>query len=121
LRNAEGRLFNDKGDKKVWILWAEGRVNGDFETIGTPIGNIPKYDDLKILFDLHLGYDYTEGEYTEQFSIRIAKYIEKMTRMTRVFGIVKTPKAFKKELKDQIYRLEQAREDYGSVISPFEL
>jgi len=43
LKDESGNYLNSKLDKKVWILWAEGRVHHEFEAIKTPVGRIPKY------------------------------------------------------------------------------
>lgn len=120
LKNEKGKYCNDIPDKKVWILWADGRVNGDYEAIDTPIGRIPKYDDLKELFNKEMGKDYTREEYIEQFSIRIKKYLEKLDRMVSVFSKIEIPDAFRKEMDDQIARLKEAQAKYGDVASPFE-
>ncbi|NLW60123.1 MAG: phosphoenolpyruvate carboxykinase (GTP) [Firmicutes bacterium] len=118
LKNEEGKYLNGKLDKLIWILWAEGRVNGDYDAIETPIGRIPKYEDLKALFKEHLNYDYTEEEYNEQFAIRITKYLEKMDRMTKAFSHIKLPEAFAAEMEAQIKRLEAAKATYGDVATP---
>ncbi|GAH36283.1 unnamed protein product, partial [marine sediment metagenome] len=49
------------------VIWAEGRTQGDFDVIETPIGYLPKYDDLKALFKLELDKDYSQEDYIEQF------------------------------------------------------
>jgi len=118
LKNAKGKYLNGKLDKLIWILWAEGRVNGDYEAIETPIGRIPHYKDLKALFKEHLNYDYSEEEYNEQFSIRITKYLEKMDRMTEAFSHIKLPQAFAAEMENQIKRLEAAKASYGDAATP---
>ncbi|MFX0093523.1 MAG: phosphoenolpyruvate carboxykinase (GTP), partial [Candidatus Hodarchaeota archaeon] len=46
LRDKKGNFYDDIIDKKVWLIWAEGRIHGDYEAITTPIGYIPKYEDL---------------------------------------------------------------------------
>lgn len=81
----EGRYTNSKLDKKVWILWAEGRIHSDYEAIRTPIGYLPKYDDLNRIFQNALGRNYTSEEYLQQFSLRISKFLEKTARMEQVF------------------------------------
>ena len=121
LKNAEGKYCNDIPDKKIWILWADGRVNGEYEAIETPVGRIPKYEDLKELFRKERDKDYTEKEYVEQFSIRIKKYLEKMDRMINIYSKINVPEKFTKELNDQIARLKEAQAKYGDVISPFDL
>jgi len=118
LKNAEGKFLNGKLDKKVWILWAEGRVNGDYDAIETPIGRIPKYEDLKALFKEQLNQDYTKEAYDQQFSIRISKYLEKMDRMTQAFSHIKLPAAFAAEMENQIKRLQEAKAKYGDVATP---
>jgi len=45
-----GKFLNGKLGKKAWLMWMEGRIHGDYEAIETPIGFIPKYNDLKELF-----------------------------------------------------------------------
>jgi phosphoenolpyruvate carboxykinase (GTP) len=81
----EGKYTNTKVDKKIWVIWAEGRVKGDYEAIKTPIGLIPHYKDLKQLFKAVFKRDYTEEEYIQQFSIRVSKYLEKIARMEQLY------------------------------------
>ncbi|MDK2933010.1 MAG: phosphoenolpyruvate carboxykinase [Clostridiales bacterium] len=122
LRNKEGQFTNGKLDKKVWVLWADGRVNGDYDAIETPVGKIPKYEDLVALFKSALNKDYSKEEYVEQFSIRIDKYLEKMSRMEKIFSKIEMPVAFTAQLKAQIQRLKDAKAKYQkSEVSPFEL
>lgn len=118
LKNDEGKYTNGKLDKKVWILWADGRVNGEFNAIKTPIGLIPEYEDLKKLFKDNLDRDYTEKEYNEQFSIRVDNYLAKMDRMQAIFSKIDMPEEFTAELNAQIARLQDAKAKYGSVIKP---
>ncbi len=121
LKDDAGEYLNGKMDKRVWLLWAEGRVYEEYEAIETLVGLIPKYEDLKTLFIRELGKDYTEAEYLQQFSLRVTKYLEKMERMSKIFKNVKMPAAFTEELKSQIERLKKARSKFKKdVISPFE-
>jgi phosphoenolpyruvate carboxykinase (GTP) len=121
LKDENGKFLNDKLDKKVWILWADGRINGEFEAIETPIGRIPEYEDLKVLFKDNLDKDYTKEEYIQQFSIRAEKYLEKMDRMKEKFSKIPMPEEFTAEMEAQTERLKEAREKFGDVISPFDL
>ena len=120
LKDVPGNYLNSKLDKKVWLLWAEGRVYSEFEAIETPVGLIPKYEDLKTLFIRELDKDYTKAEYIQQFSLRILKYLEKMERMSKIFENIQMPAAFTEELKAQIERLKETRTKFGEdIISPF--
>jgi phosphoenolpyruvate carboxykinase (GTP) len=82
----EGKYVNEKVDKKVWVLWAEGRVHGDYSAIKTPIGFIPFYEDLRQLFLNVFDKNYSKEEYEQQFGIRVDKYLEKWERMQEIFG-----------------------------------
>ena len=120
LKDEKGNYLTGKTYNKLWILWAEGRVNGDYEAIETPIGRIPKYEDLKEIAKRELKIDYTEEEYIKVFSLKVAKYLEKMERMIKIFGTIDMPVSFDKELKSQILRLQETRAKYGrEIISPF--
>ena len=120
LKDDAGKYLNGKMDKRVWLLWAEGRVHNEFKAIKTPVGRIPKYEDLKELFVRELKKDYSEEEYIQQFSLRAVKYLEKMERMSKIFENIKMPAAFTEELKAQIERLREIRIKFGEdIISPF--
>jgi phosphoenolpyruvate carboxykinase (GTP) len=82
----EGRYTNEKVDKKVWLLWAEGRIHGEYDAIETPVGYIPHYKDLRALFQQVFKREYTEKDYIQQFSIRVTKYLEKLERMEKLYG-----------------------------------
>lgn len=105
LKNKAGKFCNHKLDKKVWILWAEGRVHGDYDAIETPVGYIPKYEDLVPLFKSALHKDYSREDYDEQFTVRIEAYRAKWQRMADIFAKLDMPAQFKAELDAQIARL----------------
>ena len=120
LKDEAGKYVNDKMDKRVWLLWAEGRVYSEFEAVETPVGLIPKYEDLRTLFVRELNKDYAKAEYLQQFSLRVTKYLEKMERMIKIFENIEMPAAFTEELKTQNERLKLAKAKYGEeTISPF--
>jgi len=120
LKDESGNYLNSKLDKKVWLLWAEGRVHHEFEAIETPVGLIPKYEDLKKLFIRELNKDYTRVEYIQQFSLRIIKYLKKMERMSKIFENIKMSAFFNEELKAQTERLRETRTKFTEdIISPF--
>ncbi|MBT3321398.1 MAG: phosphoenolpyruvate carboxykinase (GTP) [Anaerolineae bacterium] len=120
LKNAEGQYMNEKTDKRVWALWAEGRVHGEYEAIETPVGLLPKYEDLKVLFDGAFDdRDYTLEEYNEQFSIRTDKYLAKLDRMEELFSSEDNmPEEFWTVLKSQRASLEALAGKLGTVVAP---
>lgn len=124
LKNTEGQYLNEKTDKRVWALWAEGRVHGDYDAIETPIGYIPKYEDLKVLFDGAFDdRNYTHDEYNEQFAIRTDKYLEKLDRMEELYSTEENmPEEFWDVLKSQRQSLKALAEKHGkAVVMPSEL
>ncbi len=124
LKDENGKYMNEKTDKRVWALWAEARVHGEYEAIETPIGRLPKYADLKALFDGAFNdRNYTQEEYDEQFSIRTDKYLAKLDRMEELFSSEENmPEEFWTVLKSQRAGLEALAEKFGkAVIAPSEL
>jgi len=121
LKDENGNYLTGKIYNKLWILWAEGRVNGEYKAIETPIGRIPKYEDLKTLFIRELNKDYTKAEYQKQFFLKLKKYLEKMEMMSKIFENIEMPAAFTEELKAQTERLRETRAKFGEdIISPFQ-
>ena len=118
-----GKFLNSKLDKKVWLMWMESRVHNEFDAIETPIGFIPKYEDIKKLFREVFGKEYTKEEYERQFSIRINKLLEKLERIRRIYSHENDlPVVFLQHLLQEETRLREAKEKFGKeIISPFEL
>jgi phosphoenolpyruvate carboxykinase (GTP) len=120
LKNAEGKYLNDILDKLCWLIWAEGRVHGDYKAIKTPIGYIPHHSDLKTLFRQYLDKDYKEQEYIEQFSIRPSKLLKKLDRIEAMYKKEKgVPSFFWNILKKQRNLLVELRNTFDcEEISP---
>ena len=107
-------------DKRVWVKWMERRVHGEVDAIEKPTGMIPKYEDLKSLFREVLDRDYTEQQYVEQFTLRIAENLAKLDRIEEIYKtkVPDTPEILFKTLNDQRQRLEEAKSKYGNYVSP---
>ncbi len=118
----DGKYLNGMLDKKVWVIWAEGRTHNDFDAIETPIGFIPKFEDLNHLFDIELNKIYTEDEYVEQFKIRITNLLEKLDRVEKMFKAEEDiPSFFWNSLNQQKLNLIEIKNKYNKdEISPFE-
>ena len=102
------------------MIWAEGRTQGDFGAIETPIGYLPKYQDLKILFKTELDKTYSEQDYIEQFSLRIDNLLAKLDRMNEMYKAEEdVPRFFWKILNDMEIKLQKLKENHGTaIISP---
>ncbi|MBM9613180.1 phosphoenolpyruvate carboxykinase (GTP) [Desulfobulbus rhabdoformis] len=78
-RGGEGSgLLGEKRDVHVWLGWLELYTHGDVEAIETPIGMIPKYEDLKKLFSEKINKEYPESLYTMQFSLYVDNVIARI-------------------------------------------
>ncbi|MCP4709998.1 MAG: phosphoenolpyruvate carboxykinase (GTP) [Planctomycetes bacterium] len=123
LKDKDGKYLNGMGDKLVWVLWAELRVNGDVEALRTPTGFIPKYEDLAGLFKEKLGQDYTREQYIEQFSYRIPGNLAKLDRVEKIYKekVPDTPQILFDTFDKVRGRLTEAQQKYGDVISPYDL
>jgi phosphoenolpyruvate carboxykinase (GTP) len=120
LRGKEGKYLNGVKDKHVWLKWMESRVNGEAGGIKTPIGYIPKYDDLKLLFKDVLGKEYSREDYNEQFKLRIPEKLAKIDRIKKIYHtkVFDAPHILMKTLDDQRIRLEECKSKYGDYPSP---
>ena len=118
-----GEFLSEKIDKKVWLIWMEGRVHNEYDAIETPIGYIPIYDDLKSLFKQIFNREYSRDLYERQFSIRVQKFLEKIQRMEKIYNEEgNVPEEFFKVMKDQKEKLLAFKTKYGKdIISPFEI
>jgi len=115
----EGRYTNEKVDKKVWVVWAEGRVHGEYGAIKTPVGLIPKYEDLRALFKQVFDRDYPEESYNLQFAIRVDKYLEKVARMKEIYKPEPNmPEEFWHVLNQQKTDLELVKAETGRSMVP---
>ena len=116
------RFLNEIVDKKVWLMWMEGRIHEEYESIETPVGLIPKYDDLKELFKQIFNKEYTKEDYEKQFSIRIKKLLERLDRIEAIYKEeLDVPEVFSEHIQQQRERLKEAKEKHGKeIISPFD-
>ncbi|MFX1236178.1 MAG: phosphoenolpyruvate carboxykinase (GTP) [Promethearchaeota archaeon] len=117
LKNNEDKYITGMLDKLVWVMWAESRFHGEFDAIKIPIGYIPKYEDLKLLFKEYLDEEYDKEDYVEQFSIRITKILEKLDRVESAYKKEKNmPDFFWNILNNQRTELTSLKETSGKEI-----
>jgi phosphoenolpyruvate carboxykinase (GTP) len=117
-----GQFLNKKTDKKVWLMWMEGRVHGEFEVIETPVGLIPRYKDVGGLFKKIFRSEYSREAYERQFSIRTAHFLARLSRMEEAYKKeADMPEEFWRQLENIRTRLhETASKCKKDVIAPFE-
>lgn len=116
------KFISQRVDKKVWVMWMEGRVHNEYDAIETPIGFIPKYHDLRILFQNIFSREFSQEEYEKLFSIRIQKLLEQLQRIEKIYHNEEgVPEEFHFHIHDQEKRLLHAQKKFQKdTISPFE-
>ncbi|MDY6904966.1 MAG: phosphoenolpyruvate carboxykinase (GTP) [Thermodesulfobacteriota bacterium] len=113
------KLLGEKKDVKVWLSWLERCAHGDVDVIETPIGKLPKYDDLKELFASLINKPYDYELYEKQFSLYIDNIVGRLDLQIdaykkedcipqKLFDILESQKTGLQELKDK----------HGSIVTP---
>ncbi|MEM3269982.1 MAG: phosphoenolpyruvate carboxykinase domain-containing protein, partial [Saccharolobus sp.] len=116
------KFLNSKEDKRVWVKWAVKRVENSVDAIYTPIGLIPYYEDLKVLFSKILNKDYSERDYEKQFTLKLGKYLEKTERIIKIYSSIDdVDEEVINELMEQKRRIMEYMKEYGESVSPFVL
>jgi phosphoenolpyruvate carboxykinase (GTP) len=112
-------LIGEKRDTKVWMrvmaLMHQGRV----ETIWTPIGRIPQYDDLRKLFKEVIDKNYEKEIYNKQFSLYLDNLINRVNMSINEF-------AKEKDMADEFFHvldtwhrdLAALKATIGSIVTP---
>lgn len=117
-RGGEGKgLLGEKRDVEVWLGWLERVVHGEVETIETPIGYLPQYEDLRELF---AGIDkaYPKALYDRQFALYVDNILARIELQKDAYRQEKhvPPRLF--EIYDeQTEGLEELKAKYGSIVS----
>jgi phosphoenolpyruvate carboxykinase (GTP) len=120
LKDENGKFLNEKTDKAVWLKWMELKFHGDVRAIQTPIGHIPRHEDLRRIFESLQGKAYSELDYLRQFSIRIDRFLHKMDRIAELYRtqVADAPELLFTILQDEVDRLKDAKSKYGGLVSP---
>lgn len=123
IRDKQGKYLTGMHDKRVWLKWMELRVYNDVGAITTPIGMIPRYEDLKKIFKDVLNKNYPETLYNEQFLIRIPENLAKIERIFEVYeaNAIDIPDMVFAKLDGQRKRLEALKSKVGEYIIPSQL
>ena len=118
----EKTLLGEKRDVRVWMAWLERCAHRDAETIVTPIGLLPRYEDLKALFSDLIDKPYPEALYEKQFSLYIDNILRlidlQVTAYSKEAGI---PGRLFEVLEEQRNGLLALKNAYGPVATPDQL
>jgi phosphoenolpyruvate carboxykinase (GTP) len=111
------RLLGEKRDVKVWLGWLELRANGGADGLETPIGYIPRYDDLRALF-ASIGKSYEKSLYDKQFAFYVDNMLQRIDLQEGAYRQEKNipPRLFE-VYAEQRRGLMDLRSRYGPVVS----
>ena len=120
LRDSEGDFCTHKLAKKVWLHWAEMRIHEEVESLETPTGLIPKYEDLKRLFTEFFDEDYTEEEYAYQFTFRCEAWLSQLNRAMTYYRkkVPDCPDICFQTWQETIDKIRVAMDKCGPLILP---
>jgi phosphoenolpyruvate carboxykinase (GTP) len=116
------KLLGEKRDVKVWLGWLERHAHNDVEVIETPIGNLPKYKDLKDLFKTIIDKEYPEALYEKQFSLYIDKIVARVDLQIEAYRKEENiPEKLFEVLEKQNEGLMSLKKKYGSIVTPSQI
>ena len=117
-RGGQGNgLLGEKRDVKVWLGWLERSVHGDVEAIETPIGLIPRYEDLKELF-AGINKEYPRELYDKQFAFYVDNILARIDLQEAAYQQERgVPAKLFEIYAEQREGLEALRAAYGPIVS----
>jgi phosphoenolpyruvate carboxykinase (GTP) len=116
------KLLGEKRDVKVWLAWLDRRAHREVAAIDTPIGYLPKYEDLKKLFKEIIDKDYPQDLYLKQFSLYIDNILARIDLQIDAYGKEESlPRRLFEVLNEQRDGLLALKEKYGSEVTPADL
>jgi phosphoenolpyruvate carboxykinase (GTP) len=109
-------LLGEKKDVRVWLGWLELFANGDVEAISTPIGFLPKYEDLVTLFQT-IDKQYPKSLYEMQFSLYIDKIVDRLELQRDAYSKEpEIPEMLFNIYRKQVGELLELKEKFGAII-----
>ena len=112
-------LLGEKRDVKVWMGWLDRLIHNEVESIETPVGLLPKYEDLKTMFAELLDKEYPRELYDKQFALYVDKIVERIDMQYQAFKTEDNipPRLF--EIYDEQKRdMLAIKEKFGAVVLP---
>ena len=104
------------------MAWLERRAHGEVDAIETPIGFIPKYEDLKKLFKERITKEYPKQLYLKHFSLYVDHILGRLNLQMEAYGKEKNiPERLFDILKQQRQELMVLKEKFGPIVRPEQL
>ncbi|HET6451066.1 MAG TPA: phosphoenolpyruvate carboxykinase (GTP) [Spirochaetia bacterium] len=112
------KLLGEKRDVKVWLSWLERYAHHEAGAIETPIGFIPRYEDLRALF-LEIGKEYPKSLYEKQFTFYVDNILARIQVQEDAYRKEKKlPARLFEVYEEQKSGLAALKEKHGPVVKP---
>jgi phosphoenolpyruvate carboxykinase (GTP) len=120
LKDEKGSFLTHKLAKKVWLHWAERRIHNEVDAYRTPLGFIPKHEDLEALFKEIFQEDFSKELYRELFKFRIDAWVAKFNRAIKFYerAAPDCPEQYYRIWRSTVQRLKELRGEFGPFIEP---
>ncbi len=113
------KLLGEKRDVKAWLSWLERYAYGEVKAIETPIGMIPRYEDLQTVFRSLVTKDYSRSLYEKQFSFYVDNILGRIQLQEDAYRKEKKIPARLFEIyAEQRKGLLALKERFGPVVTP---
>ena len=100
----------------------ERLLHNEVGSIDTPIGLLPKYEDLETLFQTLIDKEYDQALYAKQFSLYINNVLDRIELQTEAFKKdPNIPDRLFEIYNEQKAQLLTLKQKYGSVVTPDQL
>jgi phosphoenolpyruvate carboxykinase (GTP) len=113
------KLLGEKRDVRAWLSWLERYAHGEFTGIETPIGFIPRYEDLRTVFQGTIGKEYAKSLYEKQFSFYVDNILGRIQIQEDAYRKEKKmPERLFEVYEEQKKGLLSLKEKHGPVVTP---
>ena len=107
---------------KAWLSWLERYAHGEAQGIETPIGYIPRYDDLAKIFGQMIGKEYPKSLYDKQFSFYVDNILGRIQLQEEAYRKEKKmPNRIFEVYEEQKEGLLALKAKHGPVVAPDKL
>ena len=107
---------------RAWLSWLERYAYGEVGAIETPIGFIPRYEDLAAIFDQTTGKKYERDLYTKQFSFYIENILARIGLQEEAYRRdARMPPRLFEVYEEQKRGLETLKRAHGPIVPPDKL
>ena len=113
------KLLGEKRDVRVWLSWLERMVHGEVSGIETPIGLIPRHEELAKVFRELINKEYPRSLYDKQFSFYVDNMVARIQLQEESYRKEKKlPPRILEVYEEQKKGLLAWKDKFGPVVTP---